>query len=364
VTVLTARYQDSLPRESEEDGVRIVRVPVAARVGKGVVMPAHGRAAGRLIAEHDVVSIHVPQLEAATLAFRARAHKRPSVITYHCDLRLPSGLLNRAADGIVAASNRLSAKLADAVVAYTEDYAASVPLLRNVWRKLEVIPPPVVMPSPSGEEVAAFRRRHELSAPDGLPRPTIGMASRFAAEKGIDVLVAALPRLIARFPDLQVVFAGPHENVVGERDYRTRLAEPITRLGDRWRFCGPLDPVADMPSFFGSLDCLVLPSVNSTESFGLVQVEAMLCGTPVVASDLPGVRTVVGTTGMGEIARPGDPSALAEAVGKVLAQRERYVQPRTAIERKYSVATTVGRYSALFERLVDPAGARPSEEAA
>ena len=364
VTVLTSRYEDSLPRESEEDGVRIVRVPVAARVGKGVVMPAHGRTARRLIAEHDVVSIHVPQLEAATLALQARSHRRPSVITYHCDLRLPAGLLNRAAEGIVAVSNRLCAKLADAVVAYTEDYAASVPLLRSVREKLEVIPPPVVMPSPSSDGVAAFRRRHELVAADGSLRPTIGMASRFAAEKGIDVLVAALPTLIARFPDLQVAFAGPHEDVVGERDYSRRLAEPIRRLGDRWRFCGPLDPVTEMPSFFGALDCLVLPSVNSTESFGLVQVEAMLCGTPVVASDLPGVRTVVRTTGMGEIAPAGDASALAWAVEKVLAQRESYVQPRTAIEREYSVATTVGRYTTLFERLLCPAETWPSEEAA
>ena len=51
VTVLTSRYDDSLPQQSESDGVRVVRVPVAVHVGKGVVMPAHGRAAGRLIAD-------------------------------------------------------------------------------------------------------------------------------------------------------------------------------------------------------------------------------------------------------------------------------------------------------------------------
>jgi glycosyltransferase involved in cell wall biosynthesis len=364
ITVLTSRYEDSLPRESEDDGVRIVRAPVAARVGKGVLMPAHGRTAGRLIAEQDVVSIHVPQLEAAALALRARLHRRPSVMTYHCDLRLPAGLFNRAADSVVAVSNRVCAKLADAVVAYTEDYAQSVPLLRGVREKLEVIPPPVVMPSPSHAAVASFRRRHGLVSPDGSPHATIGMASRFASEKGIDVLIAALPRLIARFPDLQVAFAGPYEDIVGERDYRSRLAEPIRGLGDRWRFCGPLDPVAEMPAFLGALDCLVLPSVNSTESFGLVQVEAMLCGTPVVASDLPGVRTVVRTTGMGEIAPPGEPAALAEAVGRVLEQRDSYVRPRSAIEHEYALGTTVRRYESLFERLVGAAAAWPSEEAA
>jgi glycosyltransferase involved in cell wall biosynthesis len=364
VTVLTSRYDDSLPRESEDDGVRVVRVPVAARVGKGVVMPTHGRTAGRLIAEHDVLSIHVPQLEAAALAFRARLHRRPSIMTYHCDLRLPAGLLNRAADGVVAVSNRMCAKWADAVVVYTEDYAERVPLLRGVRHKREVIPPPVVMPSPSAAAVAAFRRHHRLVAPDGSPRPTIGMASRFAAEKGIDVLIAALPALISRFPDLQVAFAGQHEDIVGEADYRRRLAEPIRSLGARWRFCGQLDPVDEMPSFLGALDCLVLPSVNSTESFGLVQVEAMLCGTPVVASDLPGVRTVVRATGMGEIAPPGNAAALAESIGKVLEQRRDYIRPRSSIEREYSLGTTVDRYTSVFERLADARVEWPSEEAA
>jgi glycosyltransferase involved in cell wall biosynthesis len=355
VTVLTSRYDDSLPRESREGGVRVVRVPVAARVGKGVIMPLHGRTAGRLIVEHDVVSIHVPQFEAAALALRARAHRRPSVMTYHCDLRLPAGVVNRAADRVVAVSNRLCANLANSVVAYTEDYAESVPLLRGAREKLEVIGPPVVMPSPTAQEVAMFRRRHGLVAKKGSPRPTIGLAGRFAAEKGIDVLLAALPTLIVRYPDLQIVFAGPHENIVGERDYRRRLAEPIRRLGDRWQFCGPLDPVTEMPAFLGALDCLVLPSVNSTESFGLVQVEAMLCGTPVVASALPGVRTVVSTTGMGELAPPGDAAALAEAIGRVLDERQKYVRPREEIERAYSVETTVGRYTSLFEQLLEGA---------
>jgi glycosyltransferase involved in cell wall biosynthesis len=283
-------------------------------------------------------------------------------MTYHCDLRLPSGLLNRAAGRVVALSNRVCARLTDAVVAYTDDYADAVPLLRRMREKLEVIPPPVVMPSPSPEAVATVRRRHALVSPDGTRPPTIGMASRFASEKGIDVLVAALPALIARFPELQVAFAGPYENIVGEEDYRRRLAAPIASLGDRWRFCGPLDPVAEMPAFLGALDCLVLPSVNSTESFGLVQVEAMLCGTPVVASDLPGVRTVVRTTGMGETTPPGNAAALAGAVGRVLERKESYTQPRSAIEREYALETTVRRYESLFERLTGAATAQQQHE--
>lgn len=361
VTVLTSRHDAGLARESVDDGVRVVRAPVAFWVGKGVVMPSYGRRASALLRSHDVLSIHVPQLEAASLALRARLHHRPALLTYHCDLHLPPGLLNWAADGAVRGSNYTAAALAQRIVAYTADYADSVAVLRRFREKVEVVPPPVVMPQPERAAVEAFERRHGVLRADGTRRPTIGMAARVAAEKGVDVLLAALPSLERTFPDLQVLFAGPHENVVGEEAYRARLAPAIERLGDRWRFLGPLDPLREMPAFLTSIDCLVVPSVNSTESFGLVQVEAMLCGTPVVASGLPGVREVVRTTGMGEVAPPGDPIALGDALRRVLEQRDHYRRPRGEIERLYDISTTVDRYEELFAAAlaeVSP-GARP-----
>jgi glycosyltransferase involved in cell wall biosynthesis len=362
VTVLTSQYDRALPREASEHGVRVVRVPVAFRVGKGVVMPSYGRVATRLVRSHDVLSIHVPQFDAAGLALRARLFRRPALLTYHCDLQLPPGLLNRVADRVVAGSNHAAAVLATRIVAYTNDYAESTPLLRRFREKVEVVPPPVVMPLPDSRAVEHFRRSHGILRPDGTRRPTIGMAARFAAEKGIDVLLAALPILKRRFPDLQVLFAGQYEDLLGEERYRARLAGGIEALGDRWRFLGPLDPAVEMPAFLAALDCLVVPSVNSTESFGLVQVEAMLCGTPVVASALPGVREVVRRTGMGASVPPGDSAALAEAVGHVLARPERYVRPRPEIERLYDLSVTVDRYEELLA--ADPLAAAVEARAA
>jgi glycosyltransferase involved in cell wall biosynthesis len=347
VTVLTSQHDPTLPRDARVDGVRVVRVPVAVRVGKGLLMPSHGRHAARLIRSHDVVSIHVPQFEAAALALRARLRHRPALLTYHCDLLLPPGAINRVADSVVAASNVVAAAASTRIVAYTADYADSVALLRRFRDKVEIVPPPVVMPLADDGAVEAFRSRHELVRPDGTARPTIGMAARLAAEKGVDVLLDALPALQRRFPDLQVLFAGPYENILGEEGYRARLAPAIEVLGGRWRFLGPL-AVAEMPSFLTALDCLVVPSVNSTESFGLVQVEAMLCGTPVVASALPGVRQVVRTTGMGEIVPPRDSAALAEAIRRVLDEPRRYARPRAEIEQMYDLKKTVERYEELF----------------
>jgi glycosyltransferase involved in cell wall biosynthesis len=213
------------------------------------------------------------------------------------------------------------------------------------------------MRAPDPADVAIFRLSHGLGANGAEPpSPVIGLATRFAAEKGIDTLVAALPTLRERFPRLQVLFAGPHENIVGELQYRERLAPAISSQGDRWKFVGTLDPVTEMPAFFGALDCLLVPSVNSTESFGLVQVEAMLCGTPVVASDLPGVREPTRMTGMGLVVPPGNPDALADGVTRVLEERSRFDRPRAEIAELFDLDRTLESYEELFEDLLANAG--------
>lgn len=348
VTVLTSRQPRALPRLEESDGVRVVRVPVAFRVSKGVIMPTYGLEAMRQVRAHDILSIHLPQFESWGLALVGRVIGRPTILTYHCDLNLPAGALNRVVERVVGATNAVAARFADRIVAYTQDYADNTPLLRRYADRVAIVPPPVVMPRPVPADVESFRHRHRL---DGAG-PLIGLATRFAAEKGIDVLLEAVPLLTAEHPDATVVFAGPDEDVVGEEAYRRRLTPAIEALGLRWRSLGPLDPVAEMPAFFGAIDCLVVPSVNSTESFGLVQGEAMLCGTPVVACDLPGVRQPVRMTGMGEIVPVGDAAALAGAVLRVLDEPGRYARDPEGVARLFDPARTADGYEALFRELV------------
>jgi glycosyltransferase involved in cell wall biosynthesis len=308
--------------------------------------------ATRLVAKHDVVSLHLPQLDAAGVALRARLMGRPAVTTYHCDIRLPGGLLNRAADVGIHSSHRLALRLSDRVVTYTRDYAHHSKRLARVADRLVIIPPPVEMAEPTAADTKAFRNRESLSG-----GPVIGMASRFATEKGVEYLIEAVQALGSRYPELTVLFAGPYEDVLGERRYFERLEPSLLELGDRWRFVGTLSQ-AELPAFYATCDVLVLPSLNSTESFGLVQVESMLCGTPVVASDLPGVRQPVVTTGMGEIAPVGDAAGLASAIAEVIEQREGCVRPRRDIEALYSTRKTVEAYEKLFRDLLSDRGRR------
>ena len=106
-----------------------------------------------------------------------------------------------------------------------------------------------------------------------------------------------------------------------------------------------------MAAFFKSCDVTVLPSINSTETFGLVQIESMICGTPTVASGLPGVREPVRMTGMGKVVPPRDPVRLAQAILEILADRPRFVQPADKIAQMFSSDATAARYEALFEEI-------------
>lgn len=351
VTVLTSQYAPALSRDETLHGVRVVRVPVAARVSKGVIMPTIGRVATRLVREHDVVSLHLPQLDASGIALRSRLFGKPSVLTYHSDLLLPPGLVNRLANLVVDLSNHAAARLCDVLCAYTEDFAQHSRLLSHYLDKVRYILPPVDLPQPTSEGIETWARTHGL---DGSG-PVIGVAVRLAAEKGIEYLLEALPAVIAQHPGVRVLHAGPVEQVIGEARYQQRLQPLLDRYRDRYTFLGALDP-EEMALFFSNCDVHVLPSINSTETFGLVQIEAALCGTPTVASDLPGVRVPSRITGMGLTAPPRDSRALAEKINAILADRDTFHAPREPLAAQFSSDRAAGQYEELFEELLERRG--------
>ena len=86
VTILTSQYDSALPEEETQDGVRILRVPVAFRLSKGVVMPSFGLRASRLVRENDAIQLHLPQFDAAGIALRGKLYRNPlsSPITAIC----------------------------------------------------------------------------------------------------------------------------------------------------------------------------------------------------------------------------------------------------------------------------------------
>jgi glycosyltransferase involved in cell wall biosynthesis len=349
VTVMTTQYDPSLPREETMDGVKIIRVPVAARISKGVLAPTFGFVATKLVAGHDVVQMHLPQFDAPGVAFRGRLFGKPAVLTYHCDIQLPPGLFNRVVNGVVDFQNNMAGILSNHIVTYTQDYADNSPYLSRYASKLTPILPPVELPDPLPGAVQAFAEAHHVKE----RRPVIGMAARFAAEKGVEVLLDALLIILHKYPRAQVLFAGTYQNVMGEQAYSDRLMPRIREyeVQGHWTFLGNLDPV-QMAAFYPNLDVLTVPSLNSTEAFGLVQIEAMMNGVPCVPSALPGVRQPVSMHGMGRVARIGDSASLAESILEVLDEPQKFKGDIESIRKSYNPDSIAQEYEKLFERLM------------
>lgn len=349
VTVMTMQYDASLPPREQMDGVEVLRVPVAFRMSKGVIAPSFGWVATKLVREHDVVQMHLPQFDAPGVAMRGRLFGKPAVLTYHCDLHLPPGLFNRFVNLVVRWQNNMAALLSNRVVTYTQDYAAHSSYLSRYKQKLQTILPPVELPPVAAAAVEEFARTHNTAE----RRPVIGMAARFAAEKGVEVLLDALPVILEKYPRAQVLFAGQYQNVMGEAAYAERLMPRIHQYeqSGHWTFLGNLNP-AEMSAFYPNLNALVIPSLNSTEAFGLVQIEAMLNGVPCVASALPGVRMPVQMHHMGCVARVGDAASLAEGVIKVLSEPQEYQGDIEAIRKAYDPDAIAAQYEQLFEGLM------------
>ncbi len=342
VTVLTARYKLSLPRDDEMyNGVRVVRLwtpPIP--ISRGMVMPAYPWAALGLILQHDIVNVHTPMLETALVSMLAGVAGRKVVATHHGDLILPDGGANRFIGNTMFAMYKFMAKRAARLIAYSQDYADNSYYLQPFIDKVTPIYPPIHMPPPNMER--ARQLRAEWSKDGG---PVIGFSGRFVQEKRPDLLIRALEVINQTYPNARVVFAGEYD--IAYEDTWERHQELVKQYQNQLIFLGLKDDMQFMADFYAACDVLALTS--DSECFALVQVEAMLSGTPVVMTNTPGGRVPVQATGMGKLANVGDWRSIGEALVEVIRNRESYIRPREEIEEVFSFQQTVDQYEAVFQ---------------
>jgi glycosyltransferase involved in cell wall biosynthesis len=345
VTVLTTRHAEELPEEEEVGGVRVVRLRQIGRLSRGLVAPGYPWAAAKAIRESDVVQIHTPLMECLLVAALARRTRTPLLMTHQGDLVMPSGLLNQGIERIGTAMLRQTARLATQLTTHNADYIPQSTVLAPFAHKTHVIYPPVELPEPG---VEASRWRSELGLDD---KRVVGFAGRFVEEKGFDYLLRAVPALRASEPNVHLVFAGEHR--IAYETFYERCRPLVEAQRDRITFLGLLHDPQKLAAFYGLCDVFALPS--RTDCMPSVQLEAMLCGTPVVATDIPGAREPVRLTGMGKLVAPHDPKSLAEGLLDVLGDPASYTRPPEEIRRHFDPARSIDRYEQLLGEL---AGAR------
>jgi len=304
----------SVAKDAAADSGQVFRVPCYGRLLYAPISPGFPLALRRIIREYkpDIIHIHMPNTSALAALFLPCARKIPWVIHWHADV-VPSEVDTR-----MALAYRFYRPLeqwllarASSVIATSQRYLqSSEPLQR--WRaKCMVIP--------LGMDVVRLRE------PDNLPlmgaeeiwgadkRCRVLAVGRLSYYKGHNVLI----RAAAEAPDLRVV-------IVGEGEQRSRLEKLVVRLGvqDRVSLVGFL-PSENLQALIATSDCLCLPSIERTEAFGLVLLEVMRYGKPVVAGDLSGsgIGWVVQDGETGLLVSPGEVSLFATALQKLADDR-------------------------------------------
>lgn len=341
-TVLCMQHDKELPMEESIRGIRVVRTKPDMKLSKGFFSIDWLFKSWHEVKAADVIFINLPQPEGLIPAFFGRLAGKKIISVYHCELVLPGAILSRFIEKIVDISAFCILLLSDSVVTYTKDYADHSRLLPFFRKKLHFIYPPVVKP------VVKQNIRKLLNTKiNKRDEVIIGIAARLAADKGIEYLLEAVPFLSPIFKKFKIVVAGPM-NPVGEEAYKKKISALVEKYKGYVTFLGSVKP-DDMGSFYSCIDVLVLSSINATEAFGMVQVEAMMSDVPVVASDLPGVRVPVQETKMGKIVSIKNSQQLADALIEVLQNRKKYHRNVKLIEKIFPIDRTIDELVKLIQ---------------
>ena len=334
VCVVTSRYNDSLLEREIINNVSVFRTKIFCRISKGVISPTFISKSIKLARSADIVNVHLPMFEAGFIAATIESQKL--IVTYHCDINLEGYFLKNVIEKIMFFSMGKLLHKAKKIVVNNIDYARDSGFLSRFIDKCIEINPPFFSTIKTQEKYKSGIENYKI----------VGFLGRFVKEKGIEYLIKAIPYILEKKPNIYFLLGGEYKNIAGGGNIKE-----IMRLTEKYKenikILGRI-PYEELGKFYSSLDVLVLPSINSFESFGMVQVEAMLCGTPVVASNLRGVRQIILKTGMGELAEAKNEKDLADKILKVIENKEYYYKPREEILKIYNNSDIFKRYAAIF----------------
>jgi phosphatidylinositol alpha-mannosyltransferase len=276
----------------------------------------------------DVVHIHEPVSPSLSL-LALWAAEGPIVATFHTS-NLRSRAMQTAYPLLRPSLEKISAR-----IAVSEDARRTV--TNHIGGDAIVVP--------NGVYVDRFASAATRSDWVGTPEaPTVAFVGRIdEPRKGLQVLLQALPAVLARIPGVQVL-------VAGTGDVEAARAELPADLVGSCTFLGQVTD-ADKASLLRSVDLYVAPHTGG-ESFGIVLVEAMSAGAPVLASDLPAFRRVLDDGECGELFAVEDPAAMAAAMVRLLGdpQRRAELAARASVQvRRYDWPVVARQILDIYE---------------
>jgi glycosyltransferase involved in cell wall biosynthesis len=317
--------------EETVNGVHVTRVGTLFNLSAASVCPGLGRRIRE--ANADIVHIHLPN-PTAILSYLASQARGKLVFSHHSDI-----VRQRVLGGLFEPILRHAFRQADAIVVATPNHITSSRVVRDYEKKCAVIP--------YGIDARQFAKQDEATVRDLRARfgPRIVLSvGRLVYYKGFEYLIRAMRRVEGQ---LIIVGEGPLLEDLRREARNAGVANRVTILTD----------VGDVRPYYQAADVFVLASIARSEAFGIVQLEAMACGVPVVNTRLDSGVPCVSLDGVsGLTVAPSDDEALSSAIGRLLGDaglRERLgAAGKQRVGEGFSVDVMTRRTLELYERLL------------
>lgn len=343
VTVFTANHplgEYSYPAE-----ISVRRLPPLLQLGNAPILPQLLR-----LRDFDIIHLHHPFIFGAELIWAVSTIRRiPYVITHHNDL-IGTGMRRHLFNAYSALLTPVVFKGARKLATVSKDHAAAgrlSSLFLKRWDDTIEIPNGVDTTLFNSNLDGSLVRRQLGIENDAVVSLFVGVLDRAHHYRRVDLLIQAVAAL--QDPTLHLIVAGGGDLLNHYKDMARNL-----NIAPKVHFTGELAH-RDLPSVYAAADIVTLPS-HLQEAFPLVLLEAMACGKPVIASQLPGVRSMVKDGENGLLAEPGDKTDLAKKIAVLVRnptlRKEMGTQGRIIVETHYSWTALVAQIIQIYEEIV------------
>lgn len=319
ISILTFCHEKKLAKIELHNRLKIIRMPYLFKLYKGFISPQSFFIFLKQIKKNDLIIINLPSVEGLPLLLLARLFGKKVISIFHCYLDLNNNFFLNIINSITNKIINFQLLLSNKIISYTDDYINSLKISKKIKKKIFTILPPILKLPISKNKLKKFLKLKKRNI-------WIGYAGRISSEKGLEYLINAISskHYLNKNFLTEIVFAGPYgKKVSGENSYYLKIKNLLKSKKIKYRFFGNLKN-GNLGAFYKTIDLLVLPSINQTEAFGMVQAEAMLLGKPVIASNLPGVKIPIKLTRMGLLVKPKNSLQLIKAITRILKNKNKY----------------------------------------
>lgn len=333
-TILASKHLSQLPTRESIRSVDIHRF-TGVRLFKTQISLSQLISSISYIKKANIIHLHLPLVESIWYAFFANLFGKKLICTFHCAIDTGHHILDKFANFI----QFLTCSLADSIVVNSLDYLDGYQLLPSLRHKvIEILPPIINSPIKPEDKIEILTK---------IPKEKrsfykIGYLGRMSREKGIDILLDTIPSIKRAIGnDFVILIAGPID-IPGEEKFQQRIASLITKYHNHIIH---LDQINNPSALYSIADCIVTPSTNRLESFGMVQAEAILQKKPVVSSNLPGLRVPILLSSYGLLFDPKNPQSLVRSLTNIYQNRP---HPPKKTNSLFDPKTTFLKYHQLY----------------